>query len=421
MRVLWFTTEATRYSHLSVACYGSSGLVDALHDALLEGDKPIELGMAFIYGYKAPKEKRGKITYYPMYRKSRNLLQKLAYYWYNYKRKPFEMPRQEMLDIIEDFKPDVIQIFGVESPFAGLLGHTEIPVIIHLQGFLNPTYNAFYPQGVNRLSFLWKTFSVNEWIIHNGQNFIADEMRALQNNERSLFKRMDYATGRTGWDAQIIELMAPGAQYFHVGEMMREEFVKAGPWKLPSMEKLVFVSTLSKTVYKGLDVILKTAKLLREYSGIDFEWRIVGIDEKTNFVRFFEKQYNINSKEVNVKYLGICDAGQICNNLLQSHVYIHPSYIDNSPNSLCEAQYVGVPVIGTFVGGIPSLITHEKTGLLVPANAPFELCYWIKSLHQNPDKLVELGKTGRSVAIERHSKEKIVSDLLNVYHSVTEK
>ena len=416
MRILWFTTESTRYSSSSVACYGSSGLIDALQDSLLK-DESLVLGMAFSYAVRADKEKRGNVTYYPMFHKVRKHLQKLFYYWHAYKKEQHQVSLPDMLNIIDDFQPDVIQIFGIESPFACILGHTDIPVIVHLQGFLNPTHNAFYPQGMNRFTFLLKTFSLNEWLLRNGNNFAADQMCLRTKTERDYFRHMKYCVGRTEWDSQITGLLAPQSRYFHIGELLREEFDKK-TWEIPPLDKFVLVSTISQTVYKGLDVILKTAKLLREFSGICFEWRIVGVKSGSKYVTFFEKHCGIRSEEVNIKYLGVCDASQICDQLHESHVYVHPSYIDNSPNSLCEAQYVGLPVIGTYVGGIPSLITHQENGLLVPANAPYELSHWIKHLNQHPETMIQLGKAARKTALARHSKEKIVSDLLDVYHQI---
>lgn len=70
-------------------------------------------------------------------------------------------------------------------------------------------------------------------------------------------------------------------------------------------------------------------------------------------------------------------------------MYVHPAYIDNSPNALCEAMLLGVPCIASYVGGIPSIIQNEVSGLLAPANEPYYLAekiYWLsknKMLQKN--------------------------------------
>ncbi|GGD15113.1 hypothetical protein GCM10011343_02640 [Flavobacterium orientale] len=55
--------------------------------------------------------------------------------------------------------------------------------------------------------------------------------------------------------------------------------------------------------------------------------------------------------------------------LAASHtVFINTTRIDNMPVSVIEAMALGLPVVSTDVGGIPHLIQHEVSGLLVPTN-----------------------------------------------------
>lgn len=47
-------------------------------------------------------------------------------------------------------------------------------------------------------------------------------------------------------------------------------------------------------------------------------------------------------------------------------IMINPSLVDNMPISLLEALASSVPVVSTDVGGVPFMVEHEKTALLVP-------------------------------------------------------
>ena len=49
----------------------------------------------------------------------------------------------------------------------------------------------------------------------------------------------------------------------------------------------------------------------------------------------------------------------------ETAVFVLPSEIDKSPYSILEAMFAGVPVVSTRVGGIPELVEHGTTGLLV--------------------------------------------------------
>lgn len=106
---------------------------------------------------------------------------------------------------------------------------------------------------------------------------------------------------------------------------------------------------------------------------------------------------------------------------MNADIFIHPSYIDNSPNSVCEAQICGLPVIAANVGGVSSLIEHKKTGLLVPANAPYDICYWIKELINNDNLRESLSNNAVFTAKERHNPQTIVKNILEVYQSILKK
>lgn len=306
----------------------------------------------------------------------------------------------------------------MENPMATILGHTNIPVVVHLQGLLSPYDNAFFPVNFNKTSFLIP-FSVREWLFRNGYIFAKNSIHVRGKKELSMFKKVDYAMGRTTWDYQVSQLLSPQSKYFHVDEVLRDVFYEnAGKWKYPKVQTLKIISTLSNTIYKGLDTILKTAYLLKMQSNIPFKWKIIGINPQNEIVRFFERKLRISGKDVNIEYAGVMDACDLCNELLNNHIYVHPSYIDNSPNSVCEAQLLGMPVIGTYVGGIPSLINNNEDGLLVPANAPYELAYLLKKLYLEQDLATKLGNGAYCTASKRHDKRKILLELIEVYRNI---
>jgi glycosyltransferase involved in cell wall biosynthesis len=70
---------------------------------------------------------------------------------------------------------------------------------------------------------------------------------------------------------------------------------------------------------------------------------------------------------VGVQFVGQLDRVQIASLLRSADVMINASRVDNTPNAILEALATGVPVVTTDVGGIPYLVQHEKTALLVGA------------------------------------------------------
>jgi glycosyltransferase involved in cell wall biosynthesis len=78
---------------------------------------------------------------------------------------------------------------------------------------------------------------------------------------------------------------------------------------------------------------------------------------------------------------------------------------DGLPNVLMEAQAFGVPVLATDVSGIPELVTHGKTGWLVPERDPHALAEGIRLLIQDTDLRLRLAKAGAKNVRENFSSE----------------
>lgn len=421
MRILWLSVNAGLFVNRKQSTsdgYHGGGWVSSLQKLIISVPEN-KLALAYISHIQHSKEVQNNTIYYPIYESPSNGLQKIKKYYGGYKKYDLKKYLNQIEQIIQDFQPDIIHLFGLENPLAVVLGNTTIPIVVHLQGLLGPCDNAFFPVGFNKFSFIIP-FTIKEWIFRNGYIFAKNSIHVRGKIESSIFKKVKYVMGRTEWDFQISQLMASQSKYFHVDEVLREPFYEhAGKWEYHKTPELRIVTTISNTIYKGLDTILKTAKILKRHSDIPFKWQIIGISSKDPLVLFFEKRLNIISKEVSIEYIGVLDAPQLCNKLLASHVYVHPSYIDNSPNSICEAQLVGIPVIGTYVGGIPSLITNEQTGFLIPANAPYELAYILRKCYLEHESFSKIGKQGYLNALQRHNKLKILNDLMDTYRYIT--
>ena len=314
----------------------------------------------------------------------------------------------EMQKVIKKFQPDVIYIFGSENAFGEICGHTSIPCIIHLQGFLPSCYNAKFPPGVSL-----RDFSCNFFLhpLQTARFLWFDRIfRYRAKRELAIVQKCRSFFGRTDWDKSIVRLFNPEATYFYCSEMLRQDFyAAAGEWKVQTRETVTLISVLSSPLYKGHDLILKTAQILTQYTKLNFQWKVFGGD----FFDFWEKKLRIVPETVHVIRSGIASAQQLKGELLTADLYIHPSYIDNSPNSVCEAQLLGLPIIAVNAGGVASLVEHRQSGILVPANDPAALADWILQLLHNNALRQQLGTCAANTAQARHNPDTIVDQVLN--------
>ncbi len=104
-------------------------------------------------------------------------------------------------------------------------------------------------------------------------------------------------------------------------------------------------------------------------------------------------------------------------------VFVLPAIIDHKGDTeglgvvLLEALSYKKPVIGTNVGGIPDVITHNKTGLLIPQKDPVALALAICTTFNAPLEAQSLAEAGFAHAHDYFSWDRIVQSVNNVYSS----
>ena len=411
MKVLFISPNQGLYSSTTNG-YGGAGWIASLQQHV-EKVSDIELAMTFKHETDSTKREIGNTTYYPICIPPKKGLKKLSYYWHGYKKEVYDTYIIDKIkEVIVDFKPDIVHIFGTESEMCGIIGETGIPSVIHIQGILNPIINTYFPPGINEKIFMSPRYFREFWL-RNGIVFNYRRMKLSAVRELKFLKKSKYFFGRTDWDKRITQLYNDKSEYYHIDEILRTDFYSSSKWSYKA-GSLNLLSTISPNAYKGLDLILNTAKLLK-MTNKNFNWKVIGI-KKSYYTEIIEKELGISHNDVNVTYIGIKNSKEIIENILDSTIYIHPSYIDNSPNSLCEAQYIGIPCLSTNVGGITTIMDNRNE-YMVPANDPHLLASRILSLETD---LKENRYTNpyMEIAIDRHNPQRIIDTLKNAYSNI---
>lgn len=408
MRVLWFTSAYTKYLHHQ-ADYNGGGWVSSLEESIMaDPSNVVELGIAYVANGQPFCINNDGIVYYSIpdkYLKRSHFISR--FYADQSSRDTLILECAEK--VVEDFKPDIIHVFGSENVFGLLYRYVKVPIVIHIQGVLGPCFNAFLPPFVS-----WNQYMLSDLNPLNCMRRFLEmrEWKYRVEREKEILKNISYYFGRTFWDEKLSCIYNPSRKYFHINEIMRSVFYRK-PYR-KEQDKFVIVSVISNPLYKGFDFILKVANILTELIGPGFEWKVFGKTSK----KFEEHSTGCRSSELGIVMCGIGTAEEVRDAMLSASVYFHPSYIDNSPNSICEAQMCGCPVVSTNVGGIPQLVRNDATGFLVPTNDPFLAAYYLFLLHNSPELSERISKLAYEEASERHSKNRIVEDLLQSYHAI---
>lgn len=416
MRVLWIGGSGCYVpNHQRTGGYNGGGWIASLQNEMVKKGG-ITLGIAFCKDDEPDKVVQDGVAYYPIPNHSKSKKDKLLDFF-----KTNDVTRDEVVwpyyeerlrKVVDDFRPDVVHIFGSElyqSLAALVTKKMSIPTVLHIQGLLSLYIYIFLPPGVSKWQFVMSGKGLSGKF-HNYQ-YLAYWKRSVY-REKAILKAVPHALGRTDWDRQALKVLNPNAQYHYGGEILRDVFYEEKKRQMPT--KLTITTTISFPTYKGYDVILKVANILKNEVGLDFEWNVYGNVEPT----FMEKHTGLKHENLNISLKGVASADQLRNALIGSTLYFHPSYVENSPNSVGEAQLVGIPVVASRVGGTDSMVEHGKTGFLYPVTDPYMAAYYIKRLIDNKEENVSIGKKARELALVRHDKMKIVKELLGTYHEI---
>jgi len=197
--------------------------------------------------------------------------------------------------------------------------------------------------------------------------------------------------------------------------VLRSEFYE-NIWECVEREEIIITSTVSRPLYKGIETIFQASEILNNI--IDFKWYVIGIEESDIILKGIKRKI-LQTKELkNVVFKGRLNANEIINCLIQSNLYVHPSHIENSSNSICEAMLLGMPVVATFAGGTGSIICDKETGILVQDGDPWVMAGAILEIINNSKSAKTYGENARRKALYRHNPERIITELISSYRQI---
>ena len=96
-------------------------------------------------------------------------------------------------------------------------------------------------------------------------------------------------------------------------------------------------------------------------------------------------------------------------------MFVLPSHSEGFPFVILEALAMGKPVIATSVNGVPEVIEHQKTGLLVKARDVVGLAGAIQSFLEHPDRAAQLGHAGCALVQAHFTVDRMVEKTVTVF------
>jgi len=331
--------------------------------------------------------------------------------------------------IYRSFRPDIVHIWGTEythtyhavtaSEKSGLLDKT----VISIQGLVSvyaDHYFANIPEKIQR------KYSFKELLQKKNLKVDQKQFQERGRFEIAAIRKAKHIIGRTDWDRACTYLINPSANYHFCNESLRNSFY-SHKWKLEDCKKHSIFVSQSQYPIKGLHMILKAVQQVKQFYP-DVHVYATGKDRLINnkreklrfssydlYIRKLIREYKLKD---NITFLGTLTEKEMCQQYLNSNVFVSASSIENSPNSVGEAMLLGVPTITSDVGGVKTMIQHPKEGFVYPFDEPYMLAYYICKIFEDDEMSKELSRLSQKHAKITHSREKNLKDLWDIYQSL---
>lgn len=321
-------------------------------------------------------------------------------------------------------QPDIVHIHGTE--FSHGLAYMEAcgseNVLISIQGLTSAYYYYYY--GMTKSEIIRNiTFrDIIRGTVLRGQRNFKERARY----EIAMIKMAHHIIGRTSWDKSRCWAINPLVKYHFCNETLRPEFYSGECWKYENCVKhSIFLSQAGYPI-KGLHQVLKAMPLiLREFP--DTIIRIAGGDitktgsfkerlHLSGYGKYIKGLIFKNGLQDRVIFTGNLNASEMKQEYLRANVFVCPSSIENSPNSLGEAQILGTPCVASYVGGIPDMMRGNEENLYRFEEVEM-LATKISNIFANGTNQTDMRETARI----RHDSKVNASQLLYIYKSITAK
>ena len=180
-------------------------------------------------------------------------------------------------------------------------------------------------------------------------------------------------------------------------------------------EATVFLSVGRLTWVKGYDMLLEAFS--KAGFGSERPWLVlVGDGEERGKLEEQAKRLKIIDR--------VCFTGELADireALAASTVFVLSSRNEGMGRVLVEAMAAGLPVIGTAVGGIPTLVKDGETGLLVPGGDAGALAKAMERLRAGPELRARLAERASRFIYPAYDESCMIASIAAVYRDVLAK
>lgn len=332
---------------------------------------------------------------------------------------------REFEAFLAERRPDVVHVHGTEGTHAlsavRTARHLGIPSVVSIQGLLS--YCAVhYLNGIpSRVRY---GFTLRDVLRRTNPELGRRDFARRGRDELEAIRGANLAVGRTDWDRACVSTTAPSVDYAHCDEVMRPSFYSTS-WRQDRCRRNSILVSQGAYPLKGLHRVLEALPLVLS-AFPDAHLVVAGPDptharSRTGMLRrgaygsFLRRTIARDGLNDHVSFVGVQSESSMLDRLLDANVFVLPSSIENSPNSLAEAMLLGVPAVSSYVGGVPSMVGSDGGVTFYQHDAPYMLANAIIEVFRDGEAATARAVVARSNAMARHDAARHATVLSGIY------
>lgn len=246
--------------------------------------------------------------------------------------------------------------------------------------------------------------------------------------EKAIYKNARHIVALSpGMEDGVLRTGIPSTKVTMIPNMSKIDHFFVRPHNLQLLSKYQLQKDSFKLIYfgsmglsNGIDYILDTAKLLKDFADIDFIFIGYG-----SMIDTFMERCKIENLD-NVRFLGrfgieeTAELVNLCDITLVTFADI-PILYTNSPNKLFDSLSAGKPIIVNSKGWTKTMVETHQCGIYVDPNSPQNFADKILELKKNPERLVQMGQNARILAESTYDKSILCAQFADVVKSLVPK
>jgi len=343
----------------------------------------------------------------------------------NQKGYPDNYACAEFKKIVDEYAPDIIQIWGSENPFQLMPFDTNLCglKVLTMQGVMS----SIHPILLNGLSLfdIITTIGIREIITRKNLFAIRNSFKKAALIEEMMIKKSQYIITQSEWTDSQIRHLNTNARYFRTSRVLRDEFYNCKKWSLFEHNKPIIYSAAIGYSLKGLHVLIKALAVIKKEIP-DIELRLAGEIGRTDFLgegylRFIIRLAKGLGVYSNIKWLGAITSSEIVRNLQEASVFVNPSYVESYSMVVAEAMAVGTPSVISFTGAMPELAVHKVDAVFFSPGDYHQLSYYAIMIINKPELAKSLSISSASRTEARNIEFDTAENQLSIYKEIINK